>query len=65
MKKKISGTADARHEFRCTREELEKFREAAFREGFGGNVSAWILWHLRRASGLVKPEHDEAGPKDN
>jgi len=35
-------------QFRCTPEELEAFRAAAEREGFGGNVSAWLLWHLRR-----------------
>jgi hypothetical protein len=48
MKKKPSDRFDARHEFRCTKKELQDFREAAEREGFGGNVSAWLLWHLRK-----------------
>ena len=38
----------ARVEFRCTDAELAEFRRCAEREGFGGNVSAWLLWHLRR-----------------
>lgn len=40
--------ADTVVRFLCFKEESEEFRRAAEREGFGGNVSAWILWHLRR-----------------
>ena len=41
--------------FRCEADEIEQFREAAEREGFSGNVSAWILWHLRR---IVRESRD-------
>lgn len=40
--------ADRVVRFLCHSEEAEQFKKHAEREGFGGNVSAWILWHLRR-----------------
>ena len=42
--------ATERIEMRCTATEKRVFREAAEREGFGKNLSAWMLWHLRRAA---------------
>lgn len=40
--------ADRVVRFLCHDDEAESFKKQAEREGFGGNVSAWILWHLRR-----------------
>lgn len=33
--------------FRCRQAEIDQFRKCAEQEGFGSNMSAWILWHLR------------------
>ena len=35
---------------RCKEDDKKAFQLAAEKEGFGGNVSAWILYHLRRQS---------------
>ncbi len=47
MKKK-KETADARVEFRCSKDELEEMRAAAFEDGLNGNASAWIKQNIRR-----------------
>ena len=44
--------------FRADKAELNRFREQAEAEGFGSNVSAWLLWHLRK----VIREADEKKP---
>jgi hypothetical protein len=49
MAKKQTGTkTDFMLRVRCRKIDMEVFRAAAEAEGFGGNVSAWVLWHLRR-----------------
>lgn len=48
MGKKKLERKDARVEFRCRESELSEFRERAEEDGFGGNLSAWILWIIRR-----------------
>lgn len=48
-KKKPAGKkSDTTVRFRCRSADLAAFKQAAEREGFGGNVSAWLLYHLRR-----------------
>ena len=42
--------ADTTFKFRCHSADIEAFRIAAEAEGFNGNLTAWILWHLRRAA---------------
>lgn len=46
---------DAAFQFRCKKRELEMFKRAAEREGFRGNISAWLLYHLCR----IAKEGDE------
>jgi hypothetical protein len=40
--------SDTTFKFRCLKADLKAWKAQAEREGFGGNVSAWLLWHLRR-----------------
>lgn len=47
-KKKAGAKNDATFKFRCRQADLDAFREAAEHEGFGGNITAWMLFHLRR-----------------
>ena len=39
---------DAIFRFRCHQAEIDEFKQCAEQEGFGSNVSAWTLWHLRQ-----------------
>lgn len=51
---KAKRVADATFKFRCYRADLSVFRRAAKAGGFGDNLTAWILFCLRReASGQV------------
>jgi hypothetical protein len=47
MKTSQKKATDTTFKFRCNQADLEAFRKAAKAEGFA-NVSAWILWNLRR-----------------
>ena len=58
MKKKAKERSDRTFKFRCRDTDLEAFKRAAEVEGFGGNVSAWLLYHLRRRA------REAAAPKD-
>ncbi len=53
-KKRVEQRADTTFKFRCRQKDMSDFKKAAEREGFGGNVSAWLLWHLRRVSLVQK-----------
>lgn len=47
-KKKQTDKNDATFKVRCRESDIQDFKAKAEDEGFGGNMSAWILWHLRR-----------------
>jgi hypothetical protein len=54
---KKSQKMDTVIRFLTTTAEHRQFRQRAEAEGFGDNLSAWILWHLR------KTVRDAEGPK--
>ncbi len=47
-KKEEPPKNDTTFKFRCRATDLEAFRLRSEAEGFGGNIAAWLLWHLRR-----------------
>lgn len=47
-KKKQSDKNDSTFKVRCRQSDIDDFKERAEEDGFGGNMSAWILWNLRR-----------------
>jgi hypothetical protein len=52
---KKSQKSDTVIRFLTMKHEVVQFRKRAAAEGFGENLSAWILWHLRK----VVRESDE------
>lgn len=47
-KKKAGDGNDTTFKFRCRSEDLRNFRRASEREGFGGQISIWLLYHARQ-----------------
>lgn len=60
-KKKPENRADATFNFRCKAEDLELFRFASEREGFGGTIATWLLYHARKQA---RQHEDEFRRKD-
>lgn len=42
----------------CRADDIEEFHLAAEHEGFGSNVTAWALWHLRRDARESREHYD-------
>jgi len=53
-KKKPGEGNDHSFCFRCRKKDVDAFKKAAEAEGFGTNVSAWLLFHLRRIAKNAK-----------
>ena len=47
--------SDTTFKFRCWEADVKAFRIASEKEGFAGNVAAWMLFHLRR---IAKEKRD-------
>lgn len=50
---------DRQFSFACRADDLDEFRVAAEHEGFGSNVTAWALWHLRRDARESREHYDD------
>ena len=62
-KKPARQRHDQTFKFRCRSADLAAFKKAAEIEGFGGNVSAWLLYHLRRCAKEAGQMGEEGKPR--